>query len=60
LVGGGDHDWANIFGRWGVLAHDTKIAGMVRVIGWFGMVAVSAWVVWRWHRGRSAVPPLPE
>ena len=26
LVGGGDHDWANIFGRWGVLPLDTTIA----------------------------------
>ena len=39
LVGGGDHDWANIFGRWGLLAHDTQIAAVVRAIGWGGMTA---------------------
>src|SRR5580704_5697974 len=26
LVGGGDHDWATIFGRWHVINYDTKIA----------------------------------
>src|SRR5687768_12402819 len=25
LVGGGDHDWNTIFGRWNVLAYDTHI-----------------------------------
>lgn len=54
LVGGGDHDWTNIFSRWGVLARDTQIAGAVRWIGWLGMVAASAWVVWRWGRDRGA------
>ncbi len=53
LVGGGDHDWTNIFSRWDALAHDTNIAGVVRIIGWLGMVAASAWVIWRWHRDRQ-------
>ncbi len=50
LVGGGDHDWANIFGRWHVLAHDTQIAAIVRTTGWTGMGAACLWVVWRWWR----------
>jgi len=58
-VGGGDHDWANIFGRWGALAHDTTIAGVFRTVGWLGMTAASAWVIRRWHRSRRGVP-LPE
>ena len=53
LVGGGDHDWANIFGRWGVTAHDTQIASMVGSIGWMGMCAACSWVVWQWWRGRG-------
>ena len=53
LVGGGDHDWARIFGRWGVLAHDTQIAAVVRFIGWTGMAGAYLWVVWRWWRERK-------
>ncbi len=53
LVGGGDHDWNTIFGRWNVLAYDTRIATVVKIIGWSGMAAVCAWVVWRWYRDRE-------
>ena len=48
LVGGGDHDWARIFGRWHLLNHDTQIAAVVRTAGWLGMAAACAWVIWRW------------
>jgi hypothetical protein len=53
LVGGGDHDWARIFGRWHVLNHDTQIAAFVRTVGWLGMTAACAWVVWLWWIGRN-------
>ncbi len=33
LVGGGEHDWAYLFGRFGLLAHDTSIAANVRGLG---------------------------
>jgi hypothetical protein len=33
LVGGGEHDWAYLFGRLGVLSHDQQIAGVVRTVG---------------------------
>ena len=33
LVGGGEHDWAYLFGRFGLLAHDTSIAATVRGLG---------------------------
>ena len=52
LVGGGDHDWTNIFSRWGALASDTAIAGVVTAAGWLGMAAVWGWLVWRWARER--------
>jgi hypothetical protein len=49
-VGSGDnviHDWNYLFGKLGVLAHDTQIASAMRVIGWLGMFAIVAWFVWR-------------
>lgn len=33
LVGGGDHDWTEIFSRWGVLSSDVRIGGSVRLLG---------------------------
>src|SRR5580692_1995562 len=54
LVGGGDHDWATIFGRWRVLGYDTRIAGVVNAAGWAGMFAACLWVIWRWWRSRGA------
>ena len=53
LVGGGGHDWANIFSRWGVLSYDTRIAALVNILGWLGMTAIWVWIVWRWHEDRA-------
>lgn len=52
LVGGGDHDWNTILGRWNLLAYDTRLAGALTIAAWTGVAAVCAWVVWRWHRDR--------
>jgi len=41
------HDWNYLFGRLGVLDHDTQIAHAVRLIGWLGMFATVAWMAWR-------------
>jgi hypothetical protein len=41
------HDWNYLFGRLGVLDHDTQIAQAARVLGWIGMVATLTWFVWR-------------
>jgi hypothetical protein len=49
-VGSGDdviHDWNYLFGKLGVLAHDTQIASAMRVIGWLGILGIVAWFVWR-------------
>lgn len=54
LVGGGEHDWAMLFGRWGWLQRDTAVAGAVALLGWLGMAAVVAWMVGRWRSGRVA------
>ena len=47
LVGGGEHDWTEIFLRWGVLAKDVKIAGFTR---WLGVALMVGAVVWLWRR----------
>ncbi|HUD46370.1 MAG TPA: hypothetical protein VMR33_06050 [Candidatus Baltobacteraceae bacterium] len=54
LVGGGCHDWAEIFGRWRVLSHDTQIAAAVRTTGWIGMAAACAWLTRIWWVGRRS------
>jgi hypothetical protein len=60
LVGGGDHDWARIFGRWHVLNHDTQIAAFVRTVGWLGMTAACAWVICLWWLGRKNLVTTEE
>lgn len=50
LVGGGDHDWAEIFGRWRMLHLDTRVAGFTRVLA----VAVIAGALLRLYRQWSA------
>ncbi len=54
LVGGGEHDWADLLGRWGCLAQDTAIAQGIRAMGWLGMLACWGWVAWRWHATRQS------
>ncbi len=49
LVGNGEHDWAEIFSRWGVLDWDTGIAGVVRMAGWLLIVFAGLWL-WRHKR----------
>jgi hypothetical protein len=60
LVGGGDHDWNTIFTRWNVLQYDLDIAGMVRFIGWAGMVLAVLWVAWRWWRDRKRADSVEQ
>jgi len=55
-VGSGDnviHDWAYLFGKLGLLEHDTQIAAIVRALGWLGMIGMVIWLVWR---GLNDVP----
>ena len=47
LVGSGEHDWEILFGQWGLLAQDQKIGGLVRMLGWLGMIATMAWLAHR-------------
>jgi hypothetical protein len=49
LVGGGEHDWTEIFLRWGVLQKDVKIAGFTRGLGIALMIGAAFWL-WRRYR----------
>jgi len=42
-----EHDWYAIFSSLGVLNSDTKIAAVVRILGWIGMIACTGWLAWR-------------
>ncbi len=54
LVGSGEHDWAILFGQWGLLLQDQRIGGMTRMLGWLGMFAVTAWLAWHvWRDGTT-------
>ena len=54
LIGAGEHDWELLFGQWNVLQHDRAIAGVTRSLGWLGMIASIAWLVWMAFRARPA------
>ena len=56
LVGNGDHDWAEIFGRWGVLHLDGRIAGMTRGIGIVLVVGAVVWLYRRWQADKDRLP----
>ena len=53
LVGGGDHDWNTILGRWNLLAYDTRIAMALKITAWIGISAACIWIVWRYWNDRS-------
>lgn len=52
LVGGADpadaHDWAEILSRWGLLHADLRIAALVDLLGWIGVICTVGWLGWRW------------
>jgi len=39
-----EHDWYTIFSSLGVLNYDTRIAMVVRMLGWCGMIAAVGWL----------------
>lgn len=57
LVGGGEHDWNTLLGRWGLLEQDTRIAGVLVFLCWAGWLAVWALVFLRY---RSAAAQRAE
>ena len=57
LVGNGDHDWAEIFGRWGVLHLDGRIAGFTRGIAVLLVAGAVVWLYRRWQADKNARGP---
>lgn len=55
LVGGGEHDWTEIFNRWGVLAADIRIGGTTRTIGFCVMLYALFWLWSRWLKNKKPV-----
>jgi hypothetical protein len=59
-----EHDWNAIFSSLGVLKYDTTMAGVVRFLGWCGMIAVVTWFVWSARRktveGRKEEHAVPR
>jgi hypothetical protein len=57
-AGGGDgepeHDWNTIFSHLGVLQYDTRIANVIRSLGWLGMLSTTGWLAFRSWRSRNA------
>jgi hypothetical protein len=51
------HDWNTIFTNLGVLQYDTLIAGIVRFLGWCGMLACTAWLASRLRKSEAASNP---
>ncbi len=56
LVGSGEHDWEILFGQWGLLAQDQKIGGIMRILGWLGMLATMAWLAYRMRHDAAPKP----
>jgi hypothetical protein len=54
LVGGGDHDWTEILSRWGWLAADTRLAGLLRLLATLVIVAACVWLWRRWRQNQDA------
>jgi hypothetical protein len=50
-----EHDFHAIFSSLGVLDYDTKIATVVRILGWCGMLACVVWLGWRLRSVESKV-----
>jgi len=48
-----EHDFYAIFSSLGVLNYDTRIAAVVRLLGWCGMIGVTVWLA---MRAKSAKP----
>jgi hypothetical protein len=44
-----EHDWNTIFSGLGLLRFDTVIAGIVRLLGWGGMLGCVGWLAWQAH-----------
>ena len=51
-----EHDFHAIFSNLGVLDYDTRIAGVVRFLGWCGMIGCVVWLAWRAWKQEQSIP----
>jgi hypothetical protein len=56
LVGSDESDWTILFGQWGLLLEDRKIGNIMHILGWLGMIATVAWLVWRIKQDAGTKP----
>jgi hypothetical protein len=59
LVGGGEHDWAFLFGEWNVLAYSERIGHDVQLVGGAIMLAATIWGV-RTALAKADTEPTPD
>jgi hypothetical protein len=62
-AGGGDepeHDWNTIFSRLEVLQYDTRIAEIIRSLGWIGMLGTTGWLAFHGFNSRKASAKLAQ
>ena len=50
LLGGGEHDWLEIFSRWGVLNRDVYIGNVTRFLGLCIALFATIWLWKQWRR----------
>src|SRR5579871_1298886 len=48
-----EHDFHTIFSSLGVLQYDTRIAAVVRRLGWCGMIACVVWLAMQWRTAET-------
>jgi hypothetical protein len=60
LVGSGDSDWEILFTQWGLLTQDQKIGGIIRTLGWLGMLATIAWLAYRTRLDAATRPQFSD
>jgi hypothetical protein len=47
LIGGGEHDWTEIFTRWNMLEQNNTVALDVRVFAWLIIGGSGIWLLWQ-------------
>ncbi len=56
LVGSEESDWTILFSQWGLLAQDQKIGGIMRTLGYLGMLATMAWLAYCLRQDAASKP----
>jgi hypothetical protein len=62
LVGGGEHDWAELLGRWGLMSRDGQIADAVHLVGVliYLVAIVGGWLLLRQKSEQRLPEPLRD